>query len=211
MTPDASSDVEQLAARCTAKERAFVAEYVVDMNATQAVLRCGCFNVMPENAATQGTRMMSRPHVKAAVSMAVAQRESRTKMTADSVLHEMSLLSHSSIDHYVIDDKGQVELAAGAPDGAMRAIKSIKRRTTIKEGRGENAEVTIVYDVELTLWDKPEPLKLMGRNAALFPNKVEVTGPNGGPVETVTKIERTIVRPAAQPVTSDVSTADPID
>lgn len=93
----------------------------------------------------------------------------------------MSLLANSCLDHYYVDDDGQVQLTETAPDGAMRAIQSIKRRKTVKESR--DGELTITYDVEIRLWDKPAPLKLMGRHVGLFPDRVEHVGRDGGPIE----------------------------
>ena len=74
----------------------------------------------------------------------------------------------------------------------MAAIQSVKRRKTVKEDRDGN--VTITYDVELRLWDKPAPLKLMGRHVGLFPDRVEHVGPNGGPIQ-VQEVRSTIVDP----------------
>lgn len=189
-------ETNALAKECTARERVFAAEYIIDLNATQAVLRCGCFNVGSyDSAGTAASKLINRPRVAALIEILKAQRLSRVNLTADSVLHEMSLLSHSDQSHYVISDDGNVELAPGAPEGAMRAIQTIKRRKTIKEDKEGN--VTITYDVELKLWDKPAPLKLMGRHVGLFPDRIELTGPNGKPIEHVTEIRRTIVRPDA--------------
>lgn len=190
---------DALAQTCSLKERAFVTEYVIDQNGTQAVFRAGCFNVTTsESAAVAASRLLKRTNVAALLDVLMAQRATRVNMTADSVLHEMALLSHSDISHYVIDDRGQVQLAAGAPEGAMRAIKSLKRKSIVKLGKGDDAEGSITYEVELTFWDKPAPLKLMGRNVGLFPDKVEVTGKNGAPIEVVTKIERVVVHPEAK-------------
>jgi len=190
-------DLESLASTCTVKERAFAEEYIVDLNATQAFIRCGCFNATTtDSAGSMAATVLGRPRVKALVEILTAQRAARVAMTADSVLHEMSLLSHSNQAHYVIDDNGRIELAEGAPEGAMRAIQSVKRKKTIREDKDGN--VTITYDVELRLWEKPGPLKLMGRHVGLFPNTVELTGKGGGPVDVVARIERVIVDPKAQ-------------
>lgn len=97
----------------------------------------------------------------------------------------MSLLSNSRIDHYIVDDDGQVQLAEGAPDGAMAAIQSIKRKKTVKETK--DGELIVTYDVEIRLWDKPASLKLMGRHVGLFPDRVEVTGAGGGPLAVVVR------------------------
>jgi hypothetical protein len=73
----------------------------------------------------------------------------------------------------------------------MRAIQSIKRKKTVREDKA--GTVTITYDVEIKLWDKPSPLKLMGKQHGLFPDKMELTGKNGAPLEVVSRIERVIV------------------
>lgn len=185
-------DNTSLASQCNERERVFASEYIIDLNGVQAVLRSGCFNVSSyESAGVAATRLMGKDRVQALIEVLKAQRLSRVNLTQDSVLHEMSLLSNSSVNHYVIDDNGQVQLTEGAPEGAMRAIQSIKRKKTIRETK--DGEIFITYDVELKLWDKPTPLKLMGNHVGLFPNKVELTGKNGAPVEVVTKIERVVV------------------
>lgn len=104
----------------------------------------------------------------------------------------MSALALSRIDHYIVDDDGNVKLAEGAPDNAMAAVQSVKRKKIVKEDRAGN--LTITYDVEIRLWDKPQPLKLTGRHVGLYPDKVEITGKGGGPIETVTEVRRTIVK-----------------
>lgn len=174
-----------------AKQKAFVSEYIIDMNGAQAAIRAGySFN----SAAVIATELLKKPNVAAAVARSKAQRAARVGMTQDSVLHEMSLLSHARIDHYVVSDKGEVTLAPGAPEDAMAAVQAIKKRTTVKEDAEGN--ITITYDVELRLWDKPTPLKLMGRHVGLFPDRMEHTGKDGGPIETkVTRVESVIIDP----------------
>lgn len=189
---DIDIESEALAQSCNEKERTFAQEFVIDLNGTQSVLRAGCFNVSTnESAAVAASRLLSRDKVQALIAVLQAQRLSRVNITQDSVLHEVSLLAQSNIHHYLVDDNGKVELAAGAPEGAMRAIQSIKHKKTIREDK--EGTVTITHDVEIKLWDKPTPLKLMGRHVGLFPDKVEVTGKNGGPIEQVTRIERVVV------------------
>jgi hypothetical protein len=109
----------------------------------------------------------------------------------------MSLLANSRLDWFLIDDRGQVALSDTAPEGAMGAVASIKRKTRVVPPKGDFAGYT-EYDVEIKLWDKPQPLKLMGRHVGLFPDKVEHSGPGGGPIETVTRVERVIVDPVVK-------------
>lgn len=162
-----------------ARRRAFVGEYLKDLNGTQAAIRAG---YSPRTAAQQAADLLTDPNVSAAVERGKAQRLSRINMTQDDVLQEMAHLANARLEHFVIGDDGQVELAEGAPDGAMAAIKSIKKKTRLHYDK-EGALTHKTYDVEVTLWDKPGTLKLMGKHVGLFPDKVELTGKDGGPIE----------------------------
>jgi len=189
-------DEAALAVVLTDKELAFISEYLIDLNASQSALRAGY-------SPGTGYDLMRRPTIAARIRIAMAQRAVRTKFTQDSVLHEMSLLANSRLDWFAIDDFGQVTLTDKAPEGAMGAVASIKRKTRVvpgRPGKGDN-EGTLgytEYDVEIKLWDKPTPLKLMGRHVGLFPDKVEHSGPGGGPIETVSRVERVIIDSAIQ-------------
>ena len=62
---------------------AFVLEYMADLNATAAAIRCG----YSEKSATQiSVELMARPQIKAAVSACLALRAKRSEITADYVL-----------------------------------------------------------------------------------------------------------------------------
>lgn len=160
----------------TPKQAVFAAEYLKDLNATQAAIRAG---YSPKTAEQQGPRLLGNAGVRAAIEAAQDDRATRTGITQDRVLCEASLLAFSDLTHYVIDDAGNVQLTANAPDGAMRAISSIKRKR-ITRGTGENAYET--FEVEIRLWDKPGVLKLAGQHVGLFRDKVEHSGPGGAPV-----------------------------
>jgi phage terminase small subunit len=172
----------------TRKQEAFASEYLVDLNGTQAAIRAG---YSPHTAGEQAYELLKLPDIAAAIELRMAQRVARVNMKADDVLHVMSLLSHSRIDHYTVDEDGYVTLAEGAPEGAMHAIQSVKRRKTTRTDKDGSTFTTV--DVEIKLWDKVAPLRLMGRHVGLFPDRVEHTGPYGGPIETITRIERVVI------------------
>ena len=160
----------------TSKQAAFVAEYLTDLNATKAAIRAG---YSPGSANVIASENLYKPNIVAAIEKGKEQRLSRVNTTADSVLHEISLLAASNVEHYYIDDFGQLKPTAEAPEGAMRAIQSIKRKVR------HDKEGGITYEVEFRLWDKPGSLKLMGKhaNVAACFERVEHTGPKGGPIE----------------------------
>lgn len=172
----------------TPRQAAFVHEYLIDLNGTQAAIRAG---YSPATADVQASQLLGELNIAAAVAKGKAQRLARVNITADSVLSEMHALATSCVDHYKIDEFGNLKPTDDAPDNAMAAVASVKKKIRhAKDG-------SVTYEVEFRLWDKPGSLKLMGKHAgvAACSEKVEVTGKNGGPIETITEIRRVVVHP----------------
>lgn len=67
----------------TPKQAAFVREYLIDLNATQAAIRAG---YSEKTAYSQGQRLLKNAEVQAAIAKAQAQRAKRLQLTADDVL-----------------------------------------------------------------------------------------------------------------------------
>lgn len=144
----------------TAKERRFVEEYLVDLNATQAALRAG---YSARSARAQGGELLQRPKVAAAIAAAQSARAARTQLAADEVLRNLAPLIRSNVEHYRISDDGHLGLAPGAPEDALLAVASVKRRVTT----GEDGCVT--QDVEFRLWPKVGALELGMRHLGMLP------------------------------------------
>jgi phage terminase small subunit len=70
----------------TPKQRRFVEEYLIDLNATQAAIRAG---YSPKTAEVQGSRLLSNAKVQAAVSEGQNNRAARTQIDADWVLKRL--------------------------------------------------------------------------------------------------------------------------
>lgn len=69
----------------TPKQAAFVREYLIDLNATQAAIRA---EYSAKTAQEQGSRLLSNVMVAAAIKKAMADRAERTDITADRVIKE---------------------------------------------------------------------------------------------------------------------------
>jgi len=67
----------------TAKQKKFVAEYLIDLNATQAAIRSG---YSTRNADKIGSELLGKTRVSAAIQEAMKKREQRTEITQDMVL-----------------------------------------------------------------------------------------------------------------------------
>lgn len=71
----------------TAKQQRFVIEYLVDLNATQAAIRAG---YAAKGAKDQAYQLMQRPEIASAIAQALEERNQRTKVDADYVLHRLT-------------------------------------------------------------------------------------------------------------------------
>ena len=70
----------------TPKQQAFVNEYLIDLNATQAAIRAG---YSPKTAKEHAARLLSNVNVQKAIQEAMARRSERVKRTADDVLMDI--------------------------------------------------------------------------------------------------------------------------
>jgi phage terminase small subunit len=142
----------------TPKQRRFVEEYLVDLNAAQAAIRAGYSG---RTAKEQASRLLTKVKVQAAITQAQARRSQRTEITQDTVLRELAVLAQSDVTHYVIDDHGNVALRDGAPEGAMRAVASLRKKII-------HTESAVIYETTLTLWNKPASVRMAGEHVGLF-------------------------------------------
>jgi len=67
----------------TAKQSAFVGEYLVDLNASKAAIRAG---YSPKTAYSIGQENLKKPEISAAIEGAILERSERTQISQDYVL-----------------------------------------------------------------------------------------------------------------------------
>lgn len=72
--------------KLTPKQQAFVDEFLVDLNQTQAAIRCG---YSPKSAPYSARLVMGKAHVRDAIARAMNERAARTKIRADVVLEAL--------------------------------------------------------------------------------------------------------------------------
>lgn len=82
-------------ARLTEKQKRFIAEYLVDLNATQAAIRAG---YSEKTAYSAGQRMLKKVEIHAAIQEAMQERQERTEITQDKVLTEIGKVAFASAD-----------------------------------------------------------------------------------------------------------------
>lgn len=110
----------------TPKQTAFVAEYLVDLNATQAAIRAGYSVRTAQQIAAENLR---KPVIAAALAKAQQQRLDRVQVTADEVLRLLRRRAHASLKQVArwgvkkvaiaFDDEGKRLTGADIGDAVM--------------------------------------------------------------------------------------------
>ncbi len=156
----------------TPKQERFVAEYLVDLNATQAAIRAG---YSAKTAYSIGQRLLKHVEVAAAIEARKAKAVAKTGITADRVLAELEGMAFARIEHYDVDAAGNVTPKPDAPAHVAAGLVSVKRREWSDGSGGHTVEV------EWKVNEKMSPLKIAGKYADVkgFADKVEVTGKDG--------------------------------
>lgn len=145
-------------AKLTEKQKMFVQEYLIDLNATQAAIRAG---YSPKTANEQGSRLLAKVSIKEEIEREMAKRSRRTGISQDRVLQEYAKVAFANIEDIVNTD-GTLKETATRED--MAAVSSIKTKKT------EDGE-----ERELKLYDKLKALEALGRHLGIFKNEVDVS------------------------------------
>ena len=141
------------------KQQCFVAEYLVDLNATQAAIRAG---YSPKTAKEQATRLLSKAHIRDAVAVAMAERSRRTGINQDRIVQELAKIALVKMTD-VVDADGRIR--EDATDEDLSCIESIKyKRSDSDMGSSEEREVKIA--------SKLKALELLGRHFGMFETHV---------------------------------------
>lgn len=147
----------------TKKQKRFVEEYLIDLNATQAAIRAG---YSPETAGSIGGENLKKPEISSAISKAMAERSKRTGINQDRVLRELAKIAFVNAVE-VIDPK-TAKIRDGALPEDTAAIQSIK----VKESFSENGQM---MEREIRMADKLKALELLGKHLGMYQNNINVS------------------------------------
>lgn len=170
----------------TPKQARFVEEYLVDLNATQAAARAG---YSEKTAKQQGGQLLARAEVAEAISAAQAERTKRTKIDADWVLQRLAEAVDADLNDIHDENQNLKPISEWPPIWRKGLISGIEVEELF-DGRGEDREhIGRLRKVKKADWTKL--IELLGKHVGVqaFRERLEHTGPNGGPIETVTRIE----------------------
>jgi len=161
----------------TAKQERFVGEYLIDLNATQAAIRAG---YSEKTAEQQGSRLLSNAKVRAAIMDAKQERSETTKIDAAWLLTRLADEATADLAD-ILDEAGAVRpVAEWPPIWRQGLVAGLDVAETMVEG------VKVGQTVKVKLSDRIKRIELIGKHVDVraFSERLEHSGPNGGPIQT---------------------------
>ena len=146
----------------TKKQKRFVEEYLIDLNATQAAIRAG---YSPDTAGSIGSENLKKPEIRACIDQAMAERSKRTGINQDRVLQELAKLAFVNAGDIIDFDEGMVK--EDASDDDLACIQSVR----VKTMSGDKGDM---IEREVKLCDKKAALELLGKHLGLFKENVNL-------------------------------------
>jgi phage terminase small subunit len=143
------------------KQQRFVAEYLVDLNATQAAIRAG---YSEKTAASQAFDLLRKPEIAEAVQQGVAAQQKRTEITSDYVLSSIREVAERCMQR--------------AP--VMVKVDGEWVQETDEEGR---------HVWQFNAAGANKALELLGKHLGLFTDKVQHSGPDVKPIPFAMVVE----------------------
>lgn len=140
-------------ANLTPKQQRFVEEYLIDLNATQAAIRAGYKN------GEIGRQLITKNNVSEAIQEAQNKLSERTGITQDYVLSNIRKVVERCMQQEAVRARDGSPLLVQGPEGDLACLFEFKETGALKG------------------------LELLGKHLGMFKDKIEHTGPNGGPIQ----------------------------
>ena len=148
----------------TKKQKRFVEEYMIELNATQAAIRDGYKSKNGQIASEIGHELLQKTQVSEAISEAIAERSKRTGINADRVLLELARIAFVNADDVINAKDATLKEKASRDD--LAAIQSVKVKSFGEDG----------IEREIKLADKLKALDMLGRHLAMWNDKLQLSG-----------------------------------
>jgi phage terminase small subunit len=176
----------------TGKQTLFVAEYLADLNATQAAIRAG---YSPARAGTTGWRNLQNPKIRTAIAEAQAPRLAKLEMDAEAVLAELARIAQANLlDYMRIGEEGEPIVDFSRLDRNRAAALSEVVVEDFPQARGAGKRE--VRRIRFRLHDKLAALRELARHFGLAREHVgreSAVGPKPVPQHETRQVARAVI------------------
>lgn len=143
----------------TQKQKQFVAEYLVDLNATAAAKRAGYKDP------NIGRQLITKTNVSSAIQKAIQDRERRTEITQDMVIQELAKLGFFDIRKLFDKDGKPLDISRVDGDTAAALVGLDVQDVTESDGN------YIGPIKKYRMADKIKALELLGKHLGVFDSR----------------------------------------
>jgi phage terminase small subunit len=161
------------------KQRLFCAEYLVDLNGAAAARRAG---YSEKTARTIAQELLVKAEAIAVIQAMMDERAKRVQVTADAVITECAKLAFSDVRQLFDPQSGEMLPPDKWPEGIAAAVASVEVEELMGGSGPDRAQIG--WTKKVRLWNKPQALEMLGKHLKLWVERMEHTGPNGGPIQT---------------------------
>lgn len=146
--------------KLTEKQKRFVQEYLVDLNATQAAIRAG---YSPKTANRIGSQNLSKVDIQSEIEKRRTALRSKLEITQEKVLQELAAIAFANgYDFAQVIKPGVVRIipTEEIPQDKRKAVASIKETAN---------------GAEIKTYDKVRALELLGKHLGIFDSNNNTT------------------------------------
>jgi phage terminase small subunit len=169
-------------------ERIFVDVFVATDSPVKAIV--AALPATPANVQNvRAIDFLKRPLVQAAIADKIRRVTEKYDVSVDALVRELAYVAKANMRDYVrLTPEGEpFPDFSEVPYEAWAAVKSIKVED-VKDGRGDDARD--IRKVSFELHDKLGAIeKLMKKQGAYPANQLQLTGANGGPIQTQSSVD----------------------
>ena len=164
------ADAPTWAADLSPREFRFVCEYLIDLNGTEAAIRAG-LGKSRKSSTQMASKLKKKANVATAIAAALAERGNAT---GSRVVEEIGRVAFARITDITRVEGGCLIITdtAQLTEDQQAAIAEISETIT-EQGR----------TIKVKLHDKLSALDKLAKVLALYKDRLEVSGPRGGPVQ----------------------------
>ncbi len=154
--------------KLTDKQKKFCQEYLIDLNATRAAIDAGyskktAFSIGPEN--------LKKPYLQEYLQKLRDKLAAKTEITPERIIRELANIAFLDASE-MFDEYNNLLPINEMPEEVRRAINGLEVSETKLGGSLTKIKVS----------DKKGALELIGKHLAMWTDRHEITGKDGGPV-----------------------------
>lgn len=147
----------------TQKEKKFIQEYLIDLNATQAAIRAG---YSKDSAANIGGQNVRKPLIQSAIFTEMDKRMKRTNITQDQIIIALKRIAFANIADLMTWNDASINIA---PSDQLKRSKTYAI-SEISENVNQHART-----VKVKLKDSIRALELLAKHAGMFIDRSDPT------------------------------------